>query len=571
MQAGFFNGGAMSTFFQRCAATALDTRSMRRPLAMLALLALGATATSNALAAKMAPGSLVVRTEQGATRGALRDNVREFRGIPYAASPAGEKRWTLPQPAPHWQGTRDGVNFRDPCPQVARFNLTEASNEENCLTVNVSVPALAVRKAPVLVYIHGGAWVGGSASLYRLDALARTGLVVVSVNYRLGTLGFLAHPALAAEGSGAWGIADQRAALHWVQRNIAAFGGDPDNVTVGGESAGAGSVCIHLANAELSKGLFHKAIIQSGGCLYPRMKVKQAEELGLKVAAAVGCTDATKALACLRAVPLDVLLKKQTELASGGIVSFAPSGGSAVNPVDSTAPMAEGKFLRVPVLMGATRDEMRLYVAYDLQAGKHLDEANYPQWLQGIYGRTPEEQAAKIPERVAAQYPVGGAEPAPAVLGTAMTDFMPSIGIGTCLQLHTGETMARYTNLWQWEFADRDAPVLGVGITPEPNPGFLMGAVHAAELNYWFPNFDNTHKMVAPDLAPGSQALSNQMLEFVANFARTGQPSATGLPDWPRYSDRSKVMWMEPGKTALVNASEVHHCAFWKGLYPNRL
>jgi para-nitrobenzyl esterase len=152
-----------------------------------------------------------------------------------------------------------------------------------------------------------------------------------------------------------------------------------------------------------------------------------------------------------------------------------------------------------------------------------------------------------------------------------MTDFMPSIGIGTCLQLHTGETMARYTNLWQWEFADRDAPVLGVGITPKPDPGFLMGAVHAAELNYWFPNFDNTHKMVAPNLAPPSQALSNQMLEFVANFARTGQPSANGLPEWPRYSDRTNVMWMEPGKTGLVNASEVHHCAFWKSLYPNRL
>jgi len=301
------------------------------------------------------------------------------------------------------------------------------------------------------------------------------------------------------------------------------------------------------------------------------MKVKQAEELGLKVATAVGCTDATTALACLRAVPLEVLLKKQTELASGGIVSFAPSGGSAANPVDSTAPMAEGKFLHVPVLMGATRDEMRLYVAYDLQAGKRLDEATYPLWLQGIYGRTQEEQAAKVPEKVAAKYPVGGAEPVPAVLGTAMTDFMPSIGIGTCLQLHTGETMARYTDLWQWEFADRDAPVLGVGITREPDPGFLMGAVHAAELNYWFPNFDNTHRMAAPDLAPASQALANQMLEFVANFARTGQPAANGLPEWPRYSDRTKVMWMEPGKTGLVNASEVHHCAFWKSLYPNRL
>ena len=547
---------------------------LRRSAALWVTLALvcvntNAGAKANTAARDLAP--LVVKTDRGEVRGALRNGVREFRGIPYAAPTTGEARWTLARPAESWPGVLDATGFRGACPQVARFNLTEASDVEDCLTVQVSTPRQLSGKLPVFVYIHGGAWVGGSAILYRLDALARQGMVVVAMNYRLGALGFLAHPALPREANGAWGIADQRAALRWVQRNIAAFGGDPGNVTLGGESAGAGSVCLHLAAPFLSAGLFHKAVITSGSCLAFRTKTADAEAMGLKLAEAVGCGDSTTALACLRAVPLATLLAKQTELVAGGIVGLAPSGGSPANPSQDTGPMLRGDFLRMPILMGATRDEMRLYVAYDLQAGKVLDESSYPHWLHGVYGRSEAERTAKIPEQVAARYTVGGAEPPAAVLGTAMSDFVPTIGIGNCLQLHTGEVMARYTPLWQWEFADRAAPVLGVGITREPDPGFLLGAVHAAEINYFFPNFDNTHRMVAPDLAPPSQALSNQMLEFVANFARTGQPSARGLPTWPRFAGGESVMWMEPGKSGLKDAGTVHHCDFWKSIYPDRL
>lgn len=549
----------------------MSRKSLRLSTALLLSLCLlpAFLRASPATATDAAP--LTVETDRGQVRGAVRHGVREFRGIPYAAPTLGDERWTLPRPAAPWQGVLDASEFRGACPQVARFNLTEASDVEDCLTVHVSTPLSGGQKRPVFVYIHGGAWVGGSAILYRLDALARQGLVVVSMNYRLGALGFLAHPDLPREANGAWGIADQREALRWVQRNIAAFGGDPDNVTLGGESAGAGSVCLHLANPQLSAGLFHKAVVTSGACLAFRSKVADAERMGLTLAAAVGCADPDTALACLRRVPLATLLAKQTELGSGGIIGLAPSGGSPANPTDDIAPMKRGEFLRVPILMGATRDEMRLYVAYDLQAGKSVNAGNYLDWLRGIYGRTPEEQAARVPERIAERYPLDGTEPPPAILGTAMSDFIPSVGLGNCLQQHTGATMARYTPLWQWEFADRDAPVLGVGITREPDPGFLLGAVHAAELNYFFPNFDNTHRMVAPDLAPPSQALAEQMLEFLANFARTGKPAARGLPEWPKFSGGQTVMWMEPGKTGLRDAGAIHHCEFWKSVYPDRL
>jgi para-nitrobenzyl esterase len=197
---------------------------------------------------------------------------------------------------------------------LARFGLTEASDEEDCLSLNVSRPRSipAGRRLPVLVWIHGGAFVGGSSNLYRLDALARRNLVVVSPNYRLGVLGFMPHPAFDQASNGNLGLMDQREALRWVQRNIAAFGGDPTNVTIAGESAGAGSICAHLAAPELSGGLFHKAVLISGGCLAPLPTVQAYSTLGSEIAAAVGCRQANREalLACLRAQPLSQLLEK---------------------------------------------------------------------------------------------------------------------------------------------------------------------------------------------------------------------------------------------------------------------
>ena len=216
-------------------------------------------------------------------------SVYEYRGIPYALAPTGNRRWALPEPVTTLgSGVFQAYNFGPACPQQARFSLTEASTNEDCLSINVSMPAgtKAADNLPVFVWIHGGAFIGGSSSLYRLDKLAAEGkMVVVSMNYRLGALGFMPNASFEVSNSsgtfnGNYGLEDQRLAFKWVQNNIAAFGGDKNNVTIAGESAGAGSVCMHLSAPTQVTGLFKKAITQSAGCMALLPTVTQAQATG---------------------------------------------------------------------------------------------------------------------------------------------------------------------------------------------------------------------------------------------------------------------------------------------------
>lgn len=515
--------------------------------------------------------SLTATTDRGEIQGALRNGVIEFRGIPYAQSTAGAARWTLPKPVEPWSGVRDATQFGPACPQVARFNLTEGSDKEDCLSVNVSVPDNAETKRPVLVWIHGGAFVGGASSLYRLDALAQSGVVVVSMNYRLGALGFLAHPSFASEAGGAYGIADQREAMRWVQRNIAAFGGDPNNVTLAGESAGAGSICMHLANPALSTGLFNKAIVMSGGCLFPLPTLNQAASLANRLAKTAGCEKASDTLTCLRQTPLATLLQAQTDVSGTEVVAFGPAGGSSVAPKLPGETITSGEFQKVPVLYGGTQDELQLYVGYDMQAGKSVTQENYSAWLTALYANTTQEKDRKTVEAIQKAYPLDGSQPNPVVLGAVMSDYNPVVGINNCLFLKTANALAKYVPVYQFEFADRDALVLGVGMPAKPDPGFKLGAVHSSELNYLFPHLSNTSKIDAPDLPSASQELAVQMTALWTSFARSGKPQAKGIPEWPLYAGGATVMRFEPGKTALYDAGAKHKCAFWKSLYPENL
>jgi len=526
------------------------------------------------VARKSLAASTLVKTESGQVRGVYRHDVLEFRGIPYAASPAGRLRWEPPQSPTRWTGVRDASRFGSACPQVARFGLTEASSNEDCLTINVSAPKLrrSGEKLPVIVWIHGGAFVGGGSNQYRLDALVRQGKVVaVSMNYRLGVFGFMAHPAFPAAYNGDLGIEDQRAALRWVKRNIAAFGGDPDNVTVGGESAGGGSVCQHLASPEHVEGLFQKALVQSAGCLQPLPTLEDAQQFGLKVAAEVGCTDSVTALQCLRKTPLKTLLDAGTKVAGSAVMSFSPVVGTQTVPRSVSEALKTGQIVKLPLIMGGTRDELRLYVGYDVQAGHTVTAENFMDWLQKVYGSTERERQQQIPAQVAQAYPLLDDVVPPEQLGSIMSDFTPHVGINNCLYLRTGAAFARYAPVYQFEFADRNAPVLGVGIPAQPDPGFELGAVHSSELNYLFPNLSNTAKIDAPDLAPASQAIADLMLAYWGSFAHTGEPRAEGGPVWSRLGLPDSVMRFEPGKTNLYNAWEGHHCDFWRARYPERL
>jgi para-nitrobenzyl esterase len=527
-----------------------------------------------------------VQTDLGAIQGVERNGAIEFRGIPFAAPPVGDLRWALPRPAEPWPGVRDAAAFGSACPQTRRFDLTERSTTEDCLTLNVSTPpgTSPGAKLPVLVWIHGGAFVGGSGSLYRLDRLATQGrMVVVTANYRAGVLGFLAIPGIDAAFNGDLGLEDQRLALRWVQRNIAAFGGDPDNVTLAGESAGGGSICQHLVSPDRVRGLFHKAIVQSAGCLQPMPTLAASIDdtrperppLWKQVAAEVGCVAAADVVACLRAASVDQLLAAQDKL-STGIMSLGPIVENGTVPAQVADALRRGEVMRVPLLMGGTRDELRLYVAYAKLFAPFLSDYSEAGlrtgWLPTYYG--PEKADPSHPgrttwESILEEYRVREGMDG-AGLGSMLSDHQEAVGINDCLYLRTSDAFLPWVPaIYQWEFADPDAPVLGVGIAKGMDPGFALGAVHSSELNSLFPNLSNTAAIDAPDLPPASQAMADQLVAYWGSFAATGAPAPIGHPPWPRYeSGGAKVMRFTPGNVAPHDAHAAHRCAFWKGLFP---
>lgn len=555
-------------------------RTLSTLLVALGLAALPAVAGAGEL---VPPGRTpVIPTPQGPLRGVARNGVIEVRGIPYARNP---ERWSPPQPVGNWKELLDGGSFGPACPQLSRFGLTEASDKENCLSLNVSRPRFIPvgRRLPVLVWIHGGAFVGGGSNLYRLDALARQDLVVVTPNYRLGVLGFMPHPAFDEASNGNLGLMDQREALRWVQRNITAFGGDPTNVTIAGESAGAGSICAHLAAPELNGGLFHKAVLISGGCLAPLPTVLKYSQLGSEIAAAVGCGKGTREaqLACLRAKPLRELLEAGDRATQGKTMSFGPStGASQANPRSMMEALAQGRVLKVPLLMGGARDELRVYMGYEQQSNDPINRNNYADRLFTHYITDAEKNLnldspplKERRQRILTRYPLMDPNRAPETIGSVISHYNPKVGISNCLYLHTATRMRERIGMpiYEFEFADPNALVLGVGIAATPDPMMEFGAVHSSALNYLFPHLSNTSRIDAPDLLQESQPLADQMQQVVATFAAKGVPSAAGLPTWPLFRDGTNVMRLMPGKSATYDAGSYHSCSFWRDLFPEQL
>ncbi|SDH95802.1 para-nitrobenzyl esterase [Sinosporangium album] len=504
----------------------------------------------------------VVRTDGGALRGTVRGAARGaatgtaagghrvFRGIPYAAPPVGALRWRPPRPSAPWTGTRDAGKPGPMCAQPAEpLSGNAGSDHEDCLYLDVFAPRRADGRKPVMVWLHGGGFVSGSGADYDASSLVEQGdVVVVTVNYRLGVFGFFGYPGL--PGSGTFGIEDQQAALRWVRRNIAAFGGDPGNVTLFGQSAGGMCTCAQLT-APGSAGLFHKAIVQSGACtvdwptgaLVPAVPAgspwgPQGEVAGLgqALAARRGCSTVD----CLRAVPAG---------GSGGLVNdplapgvARPAYGSAVLPENPAHALRAGRFHRVPVMMGTTRDEQRLYVAW--MYGGAVDRARYASLLAASFGGRAGQ--------VASRYPVA-AYASPALAWAAATTDR----IWSCPTLAAQREVARHVPTYAYEFADRDAPVIFPGIWA---PGFTMGAYHGSELAYLFP-------IPRGGLNPAQRQLSRVVTRYVTRFARTGDPNGPGTPYWPRFGTRF-VQDLAPGPGGIrpVDYEARHQCGFWESV-----
>ncbi|MGD9619968.1 MAG: carboxylesterase/lipase family protein [Mycolicibacterium sp.] len=499
-----------------------------------------------------AADSAVVQTEAGAVRGVIADDHRFFAGIPYAASPVGQLRWKPPEPVPKWVGVRDAGRLGPRCIQDLGGDIELGrQTDEDCLTVNIWTPVVSdsgrPEPRPVMVWIHGGSFVNGSGGVYDARRLAARGdIVVVTINYRLGPLGFLAHPALGPAGDvGNYGLLDQQAAMRWVRDNIAQFGGNPDKVTVAGESAGGMSVCDHLVSPG-SRGLFSAAIIQSAPC-QAQGALPVAQARSIDYAAEVGCADPASVAGCLRGLPVGKLRKPLWYYNIGDDELIGPVTGTAVLPVDPVAGFDEGRAARVPIMIGTNRDEFTLFVALEyLRRGKVYQPSDYPGLLAATFGA----DAAAVAER----YPLSAFDSVPVAYSTAVTD-----GVFACVADRMAEALASDPGraVYAYEFNDRGAPA------PDPlrTLPFPVGASHSLELRYLFDVGG------APPLNPAQIKLSDQMMDYWAHFVARGAPRADGQPDWSAVGGTGLVMSLQPnGSRMTADFGRAHQCQFWEGL-----
>ncbi|MGW6985313.1 carboxylesterase/lipase family protein [Streptomyces sp. NPDC054932] len=522
-------------------------------LALMALLA-----PAPAAAAPLSPPSggsprpVVTLGQGGALRGQSRDGAQEFLGVPYAAPPVGDARLRAPAPPPRLHGVREATRQAPACLQFSPFGLSDpAAVSEDCLYLDVYRPRTARPGArlPVIVWMHGGAYSQGTGTQFGGRTMADlTRSVVVSTNYRLGQLGHLALPELGRENewrSGSFGLMDQIAALRWTRENIGAFGGNPGNVTISGQSAGSGSVCALLA-APSAAGLFHRAVLQSGPCtlLAPPDGV-EAEAQARSFAARAGCTaPAAGVAACLRAASGAALVEAARTLPTRG-----PASGDGLLPVAPAQAIASGAWNRVPVLIGSTRSEGRFFVAL---TQPHLTAEQYAAQVLAGYG-------AAGPE-VLARYPVAAYGTPYLALSAVMTD-----STFACHTAWTAQLFASQVPTYVYEFDDPSSPTLAGAQVP----GLDESNAHSAELAYL-----HDFTMGERPLTPVQVALGNRMKRYWAAFARFGAPVVAGQTAWPPAGAgaAAAVLTLNPSATRTTTSfGAEHQCAFWRTQAPRPL
>jgi para-nitrobenzyl esterase len=487
---------------------------------------LGVGATTVGSQSSMPSGT--VKIESGMVSGVTIDGIQSYKGIPFAAPPVGTLRWKPPQPVASWTGTRRADAVGAACPQNAHapgsiFPDPTEPQSEDCLFLNVWTGARAGERRPVIVWYHGGGWVYGSGSSYTPNGapIAKKGVVLVTVNYRMGALGYMAHPQLTAESShrssGNYGFLDQIAALQWVHNNIAAFGGDPNRVTIQGESAGSWTVSILVASP-LSRGLFHAAIGESGGRFTPqpylqtdRNGLPAAEKSGLEFAKAAG----VDSLEGLRALPAGQILKMPFR-------TMENVDGWAL-PDQVRTLYAQRKQAMVSVLVGSNKNER----TPDATAGpKTIDD--YRSYLVKEYGTASQELETAFPVKTEAD--IAGA--VAAIGGQSM--FTVNMRIWARMMVAAGQKAYLY------EFTH---------VPPHPNSQRL-GAFHTSEVPYVF-NDLRQHDWPFTDV---DRRLADMMSSYWTNFAIHGDPNGEKLPHWAPY-DETREAYMDLGDTPTLR----HH------------
>jgi para-nitrobenzyl esterase len=451
--------------------------------------------------------------------------VRVFKGIPFAAPPVGPLRWRAPMPPAAWTGVKAADTFSDNCMQRAAGggafpphggDRAATTMSEDCLYLNVYTAAASANdRRPVMVWIHGGALTSGAGAIYEGEELATKGVVVVTVNYRLGPFGFLAHPELTAESehhsSGNYGFLDQIAALHWVHDNVAAFGGDPSRVTIFGESAGSWSVN-YLTASPLAKGLFQRAIGESGGEFAPERSLADAEKQGVEFARGLGASS----LAELRAKSAEDILNARSGTGANVDGWFLPQ--------DVHDTFVAGKQNDVPMIVGSNADEGTIFTRDTaLETFQTQSRQRYGPQVDAFF---------KI-------YPAASDAEATAAQAAAMRDFTFGWEMRTWarLQRQTGKS-----NIYMYFFSH---------VPPGPNAA-RVGAQHGAEIPYVFNWMNGRYKML--DDTPWSdadRALGEQVSTYWVNFATTGNPNGAGLPAWPVYDAKANQV-MRFGDAAAV-------------------
>ncbi|MEV4250001.1 carboxylesterase family protein [Streptosporangium canum] len=519
------------------------TGRVRAAAGALTALACAAMLAANALPAHAGDSSAPVAvTESGKVRGTDQDGIRRFRGLPYAAPPIGELRWQPPQSASSWTGTRDATKTGPACLQPQAPDMPDGTPQsEDCLTLEVTTPARPGKGRPVMVWVPGGGFITGAGSIYDPARLVRAGdIVVVTVNYRLGVFGFFAHPELGEASD--FGLQDQVAVLRWVRANIAAFGGDPGKVTLAGASAGAMSTC-SLMTSPAARGLFHRAIVQSGSCRtshpagamgkgmpaisswHPIDAIRGA---GQALAGQLDCAD----VACLRRKSAGELLPYTAQFP---LLAY----GTSLVPQEPAKVFVAGKQMAIPLLQGNARDE---HVEFTLGLyPQGITARQYPAMLKTAFASATPQVERRYPARRFAS-------------PTAATSRVFSDSGWICPSWKSGREHARKASTYAYVFADPSAP------TPSgsPLPAHVRPATaHGAETFYLFDFPDS------PQLSTAQQRLADRLVGYWTRFVRTGDPNGAGSTRWPRLGAADQALKLAPEALRPINMNSAHHCGLW--------